>query len=94
MKSLISRWPEEERGRGEAVDPDLVDRISLDGSRASLDGSRASLDGSKISLDGSTISLDGSRASLDGSLGTQTDFDGRLEVTWMILGRYSGVYDE
>ena len=80
MKSLISRWPEEERGRGKAEDPDLFDRISLVGSR--------------INLDGSKVSLDGSRASLDGSLGTQTDFDGRLEVTWMIRERWSGVYDE
>ena len=63
MKSVISRWPEEERGRGKAEDPDLFDRISLDGSK---------------------ISLDGSRVSLDGSTGTQTDFDGQLEVTWML----------
>ena len=70
MKSVISRWPEEERGRGEAEDPDLFDRISLDGTSVNLDGTRASLDGSRVSLDGST--------------GTQTDFDGQLEVTWML----------
>ena len=48
MKSPISRWPEEERERGKAVDPDLLDRINLDGSTASLDGSR----GTQTDLDG------------------------------------------
>ena len=76
------------------MDQDLIDRISLDGSRVSLDGSTAHLDGSTAHLDGSKVSLDGSKVGMDGSRGTLTDFDGRLEVTWMMLGRWSGVYDE
>ena len=76
---MTSRWPEEERGGGETENPDLLDRISLGGSRGILDGSRESLDGSRGSLDGSRLSLDGLR-------GTQTDSDRQLEVTQMMSG--------
>ena len=82
MKSLTSRWPEEERGGGEAESPDLLDRITLD--RFSLDGSRDSLDGSIVGLDGSRVTLDGSRVNLDGPRGIQTNLDGWLEVIWMM----------
>ena len=68
---MTSRWPEEERGRGEEENPDLLDRITLDGSIVGLDGfsfdgSRDSLDGPIFGLDGSIVTLDGSRVNLDG----------------------------
>ena len=72
MKSLTSRWPEEERGGGEAESPDLLDRITLDGSIVGLDGFR--------------VGLDGSRVNLDGPRGIQTNPDGWLEVIWMMTG--------
>ena len=93
LKSLTSRWPEEERGGGEAEHPELLHKISFDGSGVGLDGSRIGFDGSSVGLDGYSVSsvgsrvgLDGSRVSLDGSRGTQTDPDGQLEVIWMMSG--------
>ena len=74
---MTSRWPEEERGRGEEENPDLLDRITLDGSIVGLDGfsfdgSRVSLDGYKVGLggfsfDGSRVSSDGYKVGLDGA---------------------------
>ena len=69
---MTSRWPEEERGGGETENADLLDRISLDGSRFSLDGSRGILEGSRVSL--------------DGLRGTQTNSNRQLEVTQMMSG--------
>ena len=66
---MTSRWPEEERGRGEAENSDFLDRISFDGFSVEVDGSR--------------VGLDGSRGTLLG-----TDPDGRLEVTWRVLGEH------
>ena len=88
---MTSRWPEEERGRGEEENPDLLDRITLDGSIVGLDGfsfdgSRVSLDGYKVSSDGYKVGLDGARASLDEPRGIQTDPDRWLEVIWMMSG--------
>ena len=85
---MTRRWPEEERSRGEAEYPDLLDRISFDGSRVGFDGSR-------VGLDGYGVSSVGSRVGLDGSRGTQTDPDGRLEVIWrMFLGDGLGACHE
>ena len=74
---MTIRWPEEERGGGETENADLLNRISLGGSRGSLDGSRNSLDGSRNSLDGSRV--------------TQTDPDGRLEVIRIMSGEMVSV---
>lgn len=79
---MTSRWPEEERGRGEEENPDLLDRITLDGSIVGLDG--FSFDGSRVSLDGYKVGLDGARVSLDEPRGIQTDPDRLLEVIWMM----------
>ena len=79
---MTSRWPEEERGRGEEENPDLLDRITLDGSIVGLDG--FTLDGSRVSSDGYKVGLDGARVSLDEPRGIQTDPDRLLEVIWMM----------
>jgi len=78
------RWPEEERGRGEEENPDLLDRITLDGSIVGLDG--FSFDGSRVSLDGYKVGLDGARVSLDEPRGIQTDPDRLLEGPGMESG--------
>ena len=84
LKSLRSRWPEEERGGGEAEHPELLHKISFDGSGVGLDGSRIGMDGYSVSSVGSRVGWDGSRSSLDGSRGTQTDPDKQVEVIWMM----------